>query len=72
MSDELLPPDPFSAENIRLWRVLSVDDYTGEIHVALTPEGWGWLHTLEGGVESDGTYGSLLITEREGVTEHDA
>jgi hypothetical protein len=63
--------DPFTAETIRLWRVLSVEDETDEVLVALTKEGWGWLHTLMG-IESDGTYGSLLITEREDVTEHDA
>lgn len=72
MPEQPTPLDPFSGESIRLWRVLSVDDDdSGEVLVALTREGWGWLHTLTS-IESDGTYGSLLITEREDVTEHDA
>lgn len=65
------PVDPFARESIRLWRVLYVEDETGEVHVGLTPEGWGWLHTLDG-VSSNGTYGDLLITVREDVAEHDA
>jgi hypothetical protein len=76
---ENIPQDPFRFEQVRLWRVISVDETTGEVNVKMTAEGWGWLHTISDAVESDGTYGSLFMNyveaeppKVEGVTDHDA
>lgn len=64
------PVEPFDdSESIQLWRVVEADEE--RVILELTPEGWGWLHTIEENViTSDGTYGHLWIKPRE-VSEAD-